>query len=279
MTALLKFLKLICMTLNRMRTFRAQRYFMHLPTSKVLLDKVNTLFQQAAMGKGSMSAMERDLMLDYLRQLYDQVLQAKTDATLATPAPTTPATPAAKPATPPPPPPPVRNAPPTPTAPPPVAPPPPAPVMPPPAPFVPQPAPVVEIHVPEPVVPEPAKPTPTPEPEQPKAAPATRVDAPAAVLALFSTKRSGELSDKLSTMPIKEIKKGLSINDRMVIVADLFGGSGELFERHIGLTQEALSFEEASQSLLSAAVAHNWADDEKKPTALILINAVRRRFV
>ena len=169
----------------------------------------------------NISAIERDLMLSYTRQLYE-AFSDSTPSVLAAPkvAQTV------------------------------VAPPPPAPRPVPPPPVVEQPRivyeapkpPVVEpprvveyqqprvAPVPIPI-PAPPPPPPAPVPERPRPIVQTQVSSD--VQALFEETSGKELSDKLSGMPIADLSKAFGLNDRLLNQNELFGGSKTYFDEAI----------------------------------------------
>ncbi|MEM7575287.1 MAG: hypothetical protein AAF433_20435 [Bacteroidota bacterium] len=224
---------------------------------------------------GSLSAMERDLLLDYLRQLYDfyhahptgvaaapsrSTATAPIAQTKAAPSPPAPA-PKPKPA-PKPPAAPVQQAPPAPTP------------TPPPAPA---PAP-------------PPKPRPAPAP-QPTAAPRPQVKAPAStvpsrvsgplpakVKALFVESNSTDLSEQLSRQPIQDLTKAMGINDRLLYANDLFQGNTELMTNFLKDCNRHSNFSPAEKALGELAQQYAWGEEERADTARRFIKLIRRRY-
>jgi hypothetical protein len=263
---------------------------MTLQNTKILLDKINVLHKSIETDV-QISGIERDLMLSYTRQFYEAFLLISTEQmpirpTIATPAPIAEA-PKTEPVFVPPvtekvvivPPPVVVEpvvekiiVPPTPV-------------------IVERPAPVAVEHTPiAPVVlqatPAPrveeAKPIPQtvfPEPPRPKAAvkplvkPANeRVEQSE----LFEEKMSKELSDKLGETAIDDIKKGMTLNDRILFMRDLFLGKQEEFDTAVHALNNAGSFDAARKELSELAFKFDWASKEKQ--AKPFIRLVRRRY-
>ena len=55
---------------------------MDIKKTKILLEKINSLYKSIRLDDGPLAGIERDLMLSYLRQLYDEFQQpAETGAT------------------------------------------------------------------------------------------------------------------------------------------------------------------------------------------------------
>jgi hypothetical protein len=259
---------------------------MSLQISKNLLEKINSLYQNISLD-GEISSIERDLMLSYTRQFYEAIL-AESSTKPETPAAPRVITPApvvvdvVVPA--PPPPPPVAEikiaAPPTPPAPielvvtPSPA---PAPsieveVLPPPPP-VPRSAPVVAeqpIVAPKPIIDRPAPVRPTAN--KPLIKPTVeRVDSNQ----LFEEKMSKELSDKLGELPIADIKKAMSLNERIIFVNELFDGNFTEFENALTNLNSVANFAEAKGLMEILATRFDWSSKEKQ--AKTFIKLVKRR--
>jgi hypothetical protein len=268
---------------------------MQLHHFKTTLEKVSQLFATIETDNGHVSAIEKDLMLSYIRQLYDAALTNTPveihKAPIAVPTPA----PAPKPVvvapvlevTPTPPP--VVVAPPPPPAPPVVV----KPVIPD-IPFeiekTPEPvvAPKVEIPV---VAPKPVE---VPRYEAPKITIAPIRSTPIINMptsgpkplieaaqeepeGFFGEKMSKELSDRLGETPIDDMRKGMGLNERILLMNELFDGDQRGFEDTINTVNSMTSFEEAKNYLLSTiAPKYNWAAKEKRAKAFAKV--VRRRF-
>jgi hypothetical protein len=251
---------------------------MSLQQSKILLDKINSLYQNISLD-GSISTIERDLMLSYTRQFYESILEASEAKPEIPPAP--------KVIPVPPPPPPVKVE---------VAPPPPPPPVvvveevkaiptPPPAPIelmvtppavepiaAPKPEPIIiEKPVQQPIVERPA-PTRSTATAKPLIKPTVeRVESNQ----LFEEKMSKELSDKLGEMPIADIKKGMSFNERIIFQNELFDSNSTEFENALTNLNNAASFDAAKSQLSILATRFDWSSKEKQAKAFIRL--VRRR--
>ena len=101
-----------------------------------------------------------------------------------------------------------------------------------------------------------------------------------ALTALFEFKEVGELAEKLKLQPLDRIEHGMGINERILTVNELFGGDNELFKKTLDYLNDLQSFRDA-QSFLTQGVGSrfNWADERKKTKAVYFIQLVRRRFV
>jgi len=232
--------------------------------AKILLEKINALQKSIGLDDGDVSSIERDLMLSYIRQLYETYLHADFNAARMNAA-------SAK-----------RTV---------VAPPPPAPEPVQAAPvFVPAPVPApVPTPVPAPeVVQAPPPPAPRPEPVEapapppPPPAPAPVVHAKTvaspAIEALFRQKAAKELSEKLSLHPIADLTKALAINDKLLYANELFGRDMTAMTQTLAELNKLNNFDEAKNLLLATAERFDWSEEERAEVASSFIKMVRRRY-
>ncbi|MEZ4987361.1 MAG: hypothetical protein R2795_20340 [Saprospiraceae bacterium] len=231
---------------------------MDIQQSAKLLEKINALHKSISLDQGEVSNIERDLMLSYIRQLYDaclpnQVVVAKQPAASAAPAPVVERKPEPVPA------PKVE----TPT-------PPPTPV---PAPAPPPPPPVVETPAPAPVV-EAPQPAPPPVPSAP---PSNKGTDPR-IEALFQQKAARELSEKLGQQAIGDLTKAMSINDKLLYANELFGRDMNTMTQSLLQINALPNMDAAKRLLVDLANQFNWADDERIEIAEGFIKLVQRRF-
>lgn len=236
---------------------------MDLQKTKIYLDKLNREFARMDKDPDNIMRIDMDIMASYVRELYDAILSpdpghaAKHESTLRKPSPPRQPEPPAEVA-----PPPAVSAPPVMKE---AAPPPPAPVQEEaPAPAPPSPAPVVVEHKPIQVMP---------------AAPRNLEPLPAGIDVLFEEKQAKELSEKLSELPIADLKKAIALNDRLLLTSELFAGDGKAFEAAIGGINNLSSFEEAQNYLIEhCVVRYQWTDKKRLEPAKNFIKLVRRRF-
>lgn len=227
--------------------------------AQILLEKINALWRSINASHGPVSAIERDLMLSYIRQLYNVFLDFNQLQSL--------------PAVPPPP-----QQRPTPVPPPPVT---ETPVAPPPAPAPVQPAPK-----PQPVVPPPPQvvvPPPAPKPQA--AAPATPPPPPPAARSvagfesLFGVQQSNDLSNKLSKQPIADLTKAFAINDKLLYINDLFKKDKDAFAENVRQLNSFDNFEQAKARIVQLAQQNQWMDEERVETAQAFVQLVHRRYL
>ena len=273
---------------------------MDLNKAKILIEKINSLHKSMGSDASHIAAIEKDLMLSYIRQLYEVVLSETTDAakpaskveiikstpkTTSRPNPPIPQKPvelevilpdeveeiqapvnidpprvvrttprvievpdslssyqvpvSAPRPTPPPPPPP-------PVAPPPVAPPPP----------------VVQTPAPAPAPPATVYTSDDEEIEE-----------------LFAEDSARELSEKLSNLPIKDLRKAMGLNEKIFTMNELFGGNQPVYDATINDLNGLNNFQEAKAYLIkNIAGKYGWTKGSKKKKAQNFIKLVRRRY-
>lgn len=254
---------------------------MNLTKAKILLDKINRLHRSMSLDEDNIAPIEKDLMRDYIKQLYDTFLVSNP---VVTPTHTSTSIPVVKRG---------NAAPKTTYAPPPVrkkvvvATPPPPPPPPPPvieeiAPPVQEEEPTpsaekIEKIKPEPVVFKPA--VPKPKPTRISAPPPVNIDPEHEELFAQDPKK-GELSERLSLTPIQDINQAIGYNERVYNVNELFGADNTFYRNVIKDLNALNSFEEA-QAYLSANVAskYDWTSRSKRTVAKKFIKIVRRRYI
>lgn len=253
---------------------------MDLQRTKILLDKINSLHQNLMDSKTSVSAIERKLMMDYLSNMYEAVIN-ESPALVAKPVIV------AKPV--------VKEPPPK------VVTPQPEPVK-----FVaPTPPPTqkqepaivftkepevetipelkkepVQVSVPEPTPPKvERKPDlvfekPTPKVETEKVGFNSLYDE------LFTFDESGELSDKLAKSPISNIKKSMGINERYLTINELFEGKAKLFEETVDHLDGLDNFDQARTYLEKETINNfGWDEPATVKKAKRFLKLVRSRYL
>ena len=238
---------------------------MNLLQAKTQLEKIIALYKSMSADEKNISAIERDLMLGYIRRLYENFLDSAPAPIAASSHEYRPTT-AAKPIETPPPPPPVVEKPRVET--PPIETPPPPPV-------------VVEKHKPEPTPPPVEQPRHQVPPHVPvESSKSTKSDASSDIEALFEAVSGKELSDKLANTPINDLAKAFGLNDRLLMQNELFGNNKAVFDEIIKDLNNASSFDSAKGYLVSFANRYNWvANSERQRHAKAFIKLVRRRFM
>ncbi len=214
---------------------------MDLKRAGILLEKINKLYDTMRAAPDEISAVEADLMCDYVRRLYDALLDeapsADTPADVAEPVevirPQTRAPSAESEAVPP--------------------------ADPPQAPPASQP------------VPDPPS-ADVPEPRQ-----AALEDEEVEVL--FERPPARELAEKLQELPIQDVRRAMGINERIYTVNELFGGDENAFDQTVDHLKRLSSFEQAKAYLIKeVAVPFGWTAPDKRETAKNFIRLVRRLY-
>ena len=96
---------------------------------------------------------------------------------------------------------------------------------------------------------------------------------------IFLQDTSTDLSDKLSSAPLEDIKKAIAINERILAINELFGGNKDLFEETLAFVNKAENFEAAKVWIINhVAIPNKWSIADKKGKAKRFIKLVRRRL-
>ena len=253
---------------------------MNLSQAKTQLEKIIALYKSMSADEKNISAIERDLMLGYIRSLYENFLDttpsvsSSNDSRSSSNVVSTPK-----------PPPPVQHKPVVIETPPTVeeTPPPPPPVVekprietPPPLP------PVVEkprIETPPPPAPEPVRHQTPPSLVAASHHHTNTSSGSAEIDALFEHASDKELSDRLANTPINDLIKAFGLNDRLLMQNELFGNNKAVFDEILKDLNNASSFDSAKGYLIDFAKRYHWtANPERQKHAKSFIKMVRRRF-
>ena len=99
-------------------------------------------------------------------------------------------------------------------------------------------------------------------------------------LELFNYNGSSDLSEKLSSSPIKDLRKAFSINERIFAVNELFAGDKEAFKNTVESLEECTSIEKAKNYILNN-IADRFGWDEKEMIKKVkhFIKTVKRRYI
>ncbi len=232
---------------------------MDLHKAKIFLDKINREYARMSQDPDNVMRIDVDIMLAYVRDLYEALLTEPTTSAASSPRETSIAPPPmARPQTS------VQSSPPIE-----VTPPPSSPSVAPPAPSM---AEVVKN----------ADPLPQIKPQSPVAPPTPPTSFPAPppeAEALFEHKQAVELSEKLSELPIPDLRKAIGLNDKLLLTRELFGGDSDTFDKAIGALNSFASMEQAKAFLLEHCVMrYRWTDKKRIETAKKFIKLVRRRY-
>jgi len=245
---------------------------MNVKQAKILLEKINRLFQSMTMDD-HISEIEKELMRNYIKQMYEEFMPD--NAATATPIAPPPVVEKPKVVVPPPvvEPPRVQRV----ETPPPPPPPPKVEVAPEPV-VVPEPAPMPAAKAARVATPQPK----AAKPEPVKAAPPKRVSKSKVSEEheeLFEQKEATELSERLSLRPLKDLRKAMGINERILTTNELFDGNGDALKDTLTTLNGLSTFDEAKDYLSNIAGIYNWSSRKKKKKAQIFIKLIRRKFL
>ncbi|MCB0554199.1 MAG: hypothetical protein KDD02_11655 [Phaeodactylibacter sp.] len=256
---------------------------MNLKQANILLEKINALHKSMSMDEASIASIEKDLMLSYIKQLYELFLQIEPNSipkeeNIMT---STQAKRAYKPPR-------IieipdsvksinQQQPPSPG---------PEPVPRPGPQPNPEPAPGPQPNPEPPSRPAPQPPQP-PQPEEPSFPEAKpypyKIDGYTPVrkevAGLFEFRAATELSEKLSERPVNDLTKALAINDRLLYMNELFGKDLNTLNDTLSLLNKYDNMDQAKGLLANLAEQYNWIDEERQVVAKDFIKLVRRRYV
>ncbi len=95
---------------------------------------------------------------------------------------------------------------------------------------------------------------------------------------LMANRPEQNLATKFSQEPIQDLKRSISLNDKLVFVKDLFNGYSLAYQEAIDQLERLEDFQSADQYLKTHYVAeYKWAD--KVATAEKFYELLRRKFV
>ena len=121
------------------------------------------------------------------------------------------------------------------------------------------------------------QPKPQPRPVEVVKAP-TKVNAN--ISALFDDLSSNELSDRLSNQPVNDLTRGLGLNDKLLFQNNLFSNNKAAFDEVLKDINAMSSFDSARAFVSDIAERYSWdASEDKKKIARDFIRYMRRRFV
>ena len=96
---------------------------------------------------------------------------------------------------------------------------------------------------------------------------------------LFEQGKGIELSDRLSRTPIQDLQKAFGINDKLLVINELFAGNSDFFNETLDVLNRKYSFEEAKSYIIRNIVdKYQWLDDKRLEGARQFIKLVERRY-
>lgn len=96
---------------------------------------------------------------------------------------------------------------------------------------------------------------------------------------IFEIRQGNELSERLSSTPIKDIFKAMGLNERIFTQNELFGGNNEVFRQTIDKLNNFSTFAEAKRYLkATVADTYAWSDSGRVKIAQNFVQLVHRRY-
>lgn len=113
-----------------------------------------------------------------------------------------------------------------------------------------------------------------------KDVPGISKDAEGSLAELFLEEKVTDLSDKLALTPIKDLTKSMGINERIFTQQELFDNNQMYFNETLLELNKCQSFEEAKHYLIRHVIyKYDWVAEGKNKKAATFIKLVKRKFV
>ena len=96
---------------------------------------------------------------------------------------------------------------------------------------------------------------------------------------LFAVQQGSDLIEKLAGSPVRDLTRAMAINERLVAQSTLFGGNKSELDQALQHLNDLDSYEDAV-SYLGGGIAkkYDWTEEEKSGAARDFIKLVRRRY-
>lgn len=96
---------------------------------------------------------------------------------------------------------------------------------------------------------------------------------------LFESSPNSDLSDKLANTKIDDIRASMGLNERVLIINELFGGNALEFDRSLKTINRMTKFDELKSYLSEQLIEkYDWTSDAKIDKAKDFIQLMRRKF-
>lgn len=97
---------------------------------------------------------------------------------------------------------------------------------------------------------------------------------------LFDHLKISDLSEKLELVPIKDIRSGMGLNERILAQNELFGGDKIAFDQTLNDLNNCSNFEEARSLLCTRIIpVYHWDQPDKERFVDSFIKLVQRRYL
>lgn len=98
--------------------------------------------------------------------------------------------------------------------------------------------------------------------------------------ALFKIKKGKELSDRLGLAPIMDLNRAFGLNDRMLYTNELFSGDNNVYKETMAVLNSFNSMEQAKVYLIENIVSnYEWTSKGKKKQAKEFIRTISRKYL
>jgi len=134
---------------------------------------------------------------------------------------------------------------------------------------------------PTPPPPREERPAPTPfsaTPAQPTTNSSGESDSDLSVDQLFEVRQASDLSEKLSESPVNDLNRAMSINDRLLYMNELFGRDMESLNTALRTLNDFGTMSSARPFLIDLAKRYHWTHEDRAEIAKNFIKLVRRRY-
>lgn len=96
---------------------------------------------------------------------------------------------------------------------------------------------------------------------------------------LFTVESKNDLFTKLAETPVADLSRAFGLNEKILIVNELFGGQQNEMDTVIAKLNGYTNFDTAKELLFRFANRFNWAAENKEQRAKNFIKIVRRRYL
>ncbi len=124
----------------------------------------------------------------------------------------------------------------------------------------------------------PTPPPPSSTPSQPTTNSSGDPDTGLSVEQLFEVRQASDLSEKLSESPVNDLNRAMSINDRLLYMNELFGRDMESLNTALRTLNDFSIMSNARPFLIDLAKRYHWTHEDRAEIAKNFIKLVRRRY-
>ncbi len=116
------------------------------------------------------------------------------------------------------------------------------------------------------------------KPTQPTTNSSGESDSDINVEQLFEVRQASDLSEKLSESPVNDLNRAMSINDRLLYMNELFGRDMESLNTALRTLNDFGTMSSARSFLIDLAKRYQWTHEDRVDIAKNFIKLVRRRY-